>query len=833
MNRPLNKLTTLFSRALSPQTTPFLRYTLLTPSQNSSFLASHEFSSIVTLFTSLPKSRQFVQSTSFSAFSDFPYLLRSCVGVSVVDSAKCLHGYLIKCGCLSWFDVNISLIETYLKFSENVDARQLFDEMPVRSRNYFDGVVSVFGSGGLFNEVLSIFGEMVEFGFTPCYDSICKVIMACGELRWLEKGRWVHKYIVECGLNRNVVICNKLISMYIKMGRLDLAHCTFDAIEKKDVVSWNSLITKYAQIGDWAVALNIYLTMKKDGDVAHDSITLLGVVVACSQLGDLNLGRSIHGLCVRAGLFSDFRLGTAILDMYAKCGKIECAELLFDDEVFEKSLVSWNSLIVGYVKSCLYYKAINCFKRLCTGANLSPDSVTLANVIPAYSSLGSSDGVRSIHGLIIKKGIDMKADVVLGTALIDAYGKCSNIVGVERLFNDIKVANTAIWNVMFTAYSLNNSADKGMLLFVQMVQSQISLDSITAVLLLQMSGQLGSLTVGKMAHGYCFIKGFYAHLKVENALLDMYMRCKSVEDSEKLFQLINVKNVVTWNVMLSGYVKIDSCLNTMKLFSQMLLESSNRPDSVTLISLIRASTVLVGGYRADVCHAFVSKLGFDSEIAVTNSLMDAYAKNGFIEKASSLFVHMGRVKDQWSWNIMMAGYGMNGQTEKAFELLNQMCRDGYEPDSITFTCLLSGCAHSGMVDKGCEYFDLMVNKYNIQPDLEHWTCIIDMFGRAGRLDEAYKLLTSNPCDDLSKVVPSDSHAIWGAFMDACRTYKNTELGELAGRKLLLLSPQNNGYPILLSNLYASTMRWDDAMKTRKVFSDGSLVKEPAVSGVNT
>ncbi|XP_074302200.1 pentatricopeptide repeat-containing protein At4g21300-like [Silene latifolia] len=801
-------------------------------------------SAIVSLINAFAATRKYLQCLLLSkkcisstisltpdAFSAFPYLLRSCVGISLIDPAKSLHGYLIKCGYLSWVGINTSLIQVYLEFNDIVVARQLFDEMPVRNSQYFDSLISRFGSCGLFKDVLNIFEEMVGFGYTPCYGSVCKAIAACGELRRLEKGRWVNDYVVQCGLNRNTVICNMLISMYIKMGRLDLAHCVFDGMEKKDVVSWNSLITRYAQNGDWVVALNLFHTMKKECNLVHDNVTFLGVVVACTHGGNLDLGQSIHGRCIRAGLFSDFRLGNTILDLYAKCGKIEYAELLFEDEVFEKSLVSWNSLILGYVKSCCYYKAVNCFKRLCTHSIMNPDAVTLANVIPAYSSLRSSDSIRSIHALIKKKGIDMITDVVLGTALIDAYGKCYDIVGAEHLFNDIKLADTPIWNVMLTSYYLNNRADKGMLLFVQMVCSQIPVDSITAIALLQMSGKLGSLKIGKMGHAYCLIKGFYTHLKVENALLDMYMRCKSVENSEKLFQLMNVKNTVTWNIMFTGYVKFDSCSKVLTLFSQMLLDRVHRPDSVTLISLIHASAVVLTPHGADVAYAFVSKLGFDSDTAVMNSLMDAYAKNGFIHKARSLFVQMGETRDQWSWNVMIAGFGINGQEEKACELLTQMSQDGHEPDSITFKSLLFACAHSGMIDKGCYYINLMVNKYKIHPDLEHWTCFINMFGRAGRLDEAYQLIDSILADHLSSVNPSDSHAIWGAFVDACRMYDNIELGEVAGRKLLELSPQNTGYQIMLSNLYASNMRWDDAMKARQVFNDGSLVKEAAHSAV--
>ncbi|KAJ8451183.1 hypothetical protein Cgig2_013955 [Carnegiea gigantea] len=804
-------------------------------SQNSSKVVNNEISLIKSLIRtckflqSLFLFKKFCPSASISSFSAdpsaFPFLIRSCASVSHLDFGICLHGYLTKCGFMSCFDISTSLIAMYLKFGNNVGAYQLFEEMPSRDKK--------FGSGRFFEETLLLFEEMLALDLLPCLEAVRLAVVACGELSRLDKWQWLQSFIIDYGLDRNPLIGNSLISMYIKMERLDLACCTFDAMEERDLVSWNSLITGHAQAKNWADALNVYLTMKDHGNIIHNNVTLLGLVVACSQAGYLEQGRTIHGHCVRAGLLSDFRLGTAILDMYAKCGSIESAEMLFGEGVFEKSLVSWNSLISGYSKTGYNHKAVILFKNISAYSNLKPDSITLANVIPAYSGLGRLEGIRSIHAVILKKGLEMGADVVLGTSLVDAYGKCSDVEAAENLFACIKGADTPTWNSMLTAYYLNDNVHQGMLLFLKMLRSQVLPDTVTVVLLLQMCGQLGSLKQGSMAHGYSLTKGFSSHLKIENAVLDMYMRCSSVEASEQLFRLMNMKNIVTWNTMLSGYVKIASHSTTMILFSQMQLESVCRPDSVTLICLIQSSAALLGGHGAEVAHVFVLKLGFASATMVVNSLMDAYAKSGIIEDASSLFVHMGQTRDQCSWNVMIAACGMNGQGEKACELLKEMNEDGYEPDSVTFTSLLSACSHSGMIEEGCRYFDLMINKYNIHPDLEHWTCIIDMFGRAGRLEEAYQLIKYSLNRNRFGVIPSDSGAIWGAFLEACRMYKNIELGELAGKKLLQLSPQNSGYPILLSDLYASTMRWDEVLKVRQVLNDRRLVKEPGFSSVKT
>ncbi|KNA05886.1 hypothetical protein SOVF_186170, partial [Spinacia oleracea] len=790
-----------------------------------SLVETHKFLQSLTLFKNV---KSIISCSNSDPFA-IPFLLKSCIKISHQNLGKCYHGFVLKSGFVASIDINTSLIHLYLKFGKNVNAYQLFEEMSTRDRKYFDFVIRGFGSARLFEETLVVFEEGIKSGFTPCLESVRQAIVACGELRILEKGRCVHDFVVHNGLVKSVYICNLLISMYVKMRELDLACCTFNAMEERDLVSWNTLITGYAQSGNWMKAFDIFLAKKECGDIIHNNVTLLGLAFACGQAGHLEQGMSVHGHCIRAGLLSDFRLGTAILDMYAKCGNIECAEMLFEEDMFEKSLVSWNSLISGYSKAAYYHRAVNFFNKVRMHSNFKPDPFTLANIIPAYSNVENIEGIRLIHALILKKGFNMGSDVVLGTAMIDAYGKCSDVASAEGLFYGIEEADTPTWNTMLTGYYLDNNADQGMQLFKKMLHRQISPDWITITLLLQMCGLLGSLKLGSMAHGYGLVKGFSSILMVENALLDMYIRCKSMENSEKLFALMNFTNTVTWNTMLSGYVKIASYSSTMKMFYQMQFESASSPDHLTIISVVRASAASLTTHGAVVAHAYILKLGFDSETMVMNSLIDAYAKNGFIASASSVFVHMGQIRDQWSWNVMIAGYGVNGQAEKACKLLYQMNGYGYEPDFITFTALLSSCAHSGMIDEGCKYFDLMVNKYKIQPTFEHWTCIINMFGRAGRLEEAYKLVISS---QLHNVNPSDSAVIWGAFMDACRMYNNIELGEMAGKKLLQMSPQNSGYPILLSNLYASTMRWDEAMNVREVFMDGSLIKETGYSSVS-
>ncbi|KAF8388337.1 hypothetical protein HHK36_027003 [Tetracentron sinense] len=759
----------------------------------------------------------------------FPPLLKSCVGLLAPKIGFGLHGYLIKCGFRNLVAVDSSLVLMYMKFGRIRDAVQLFEEMPIRDSVSYNYLVCDFGANGFYEDVLMVFERMLKSGFLPNMDSVFHAIMACCELGSISRGMLIHNFVIRNGFASYVAIANLLISMHLKFERLDLGRQVFNEISERDVVSWNSMITGYARSGDWVQAFGLFLSMKKEGHLVPSRVTFLGLVLACGQAGNLDFGKSIHGRLIRIGLLSDFRLGTSIVDMYSKCGRVEDAGIIFEEELFERSLVSWNSLIAGYSQNGYDYEAVKLFKRMLLESNLKPDAITFANVIPAFASLANLHMIRSIHALILKKGIKLDDDIVLSTAMVDAYGKCLDIEAATSLFTCIGKPNVATFNAMISGYNLNQLAHHAMMLFLEMLRSNVLPDSITVVMLLQSCGELESLKQGSMAHGYCLSKGFSSHLTVGNAMIDMYMRCGCTKSSLLLFSSMSLKNVVTWNTMLFGYVKIGHSVMALKMFSKMQSENQYKLDSVTIISVIQACAVVSARHNGEIVHGLTLKLGFDSETLAMNSLVDAYAKNGLIDNARSLFKQMGESRDQSSWNVMIAGCGMNGKGEEACMLLSRMEEDGFKPNSITFTSLLASCSHSGLVDEACRYFDMMVKKYKIHPSLEHWTCMIDMFGRAGRLEEAYQLIKSGLPENSGCLVLSDCDAVWGALLSACRTDMNMELGKLAGERLLRLAPDNCGYYTLLSNLYASGKRWDEAAKVRRVSEDGGLMKKPGLS----
>ncbi|KAK2997931.1 hypothetical protein RJ639_026563 [Escallonia herrerae] len=413
--------------------------------------------------------------------------------------------------------------------------------------------------------------------------------MACGELGSIVDGNLIHDYVVQNGYIAHVTIANALISMYVKMGRLDLGHEVFSDLVARDVVSWNTLITGYAQSGNWVEAFDLFLCMREGTNEVPNKVTLLGLLSACGQAENLGFGMSIHGHLIRAGLLSDFRLGTAVVDMYAKCESFDHARAVFEEDLLEKTLVSWNSLIAGYTRNGYAEEAVILYEMMTVELKLKPDSITFSNVVPAYASLANHGRIQSIHSLIVKKGFDMDGDVVLGTAMIDAYGKCLDLKAAKSLFTCIEGRNTATWNALIAAYNMHSHADQVMPLFVEMNQAQELFDAITMVILCQSCGELRSLKQGSMVHGLCHSKGFNSHLSVGNSIVDMYIRCGCVDRAEAFFNSMPFKNIVTWNILFCGYVRSGHSATAIRVFRKLQLENLFKPDSVTIISFIQAS----------------------------------------------------------------------------------------------------------------------------------------------------------------------------------------------------------------------------------------------------
>jgi pentatricopeptide repeat protein len=273
--------------------------------------------------------------------------------------------------------------------------------------------------------------------------------------------------------------------------------------------------------------------------------------------------------------------------------------------------------------------------------------------------------------------------------------------------------------------------------------------------------------------------------------------------------------------MILGYVKCSQGKNALELFQKMLGERVE-PIPATFMAVLSACASVVALEEGRLIHEYISQSGWDSDLFVGSSLIDMYAKCGSVEDALRVFNKMPR-HDLISWNTMLGGYAMHGHGKEAVEHFEQMWDRSVEIDKVTFICLLSACNHAGLVEEGLQFFESMKSVYGISATVEHYACMVDLLGRAGRLAEA---------EDLIKVMHCEPNApVWRALLGACKVHGNIEMGEHAAKKVIELDPGDAAGYVLLSNIYAAAGKWDLSSNIQQQRLERGVNKQPGCTWI--
>lgn len=334
------------------------------------------------------------------------------------------------------------------------------------------------------------------------------------------------------------------------------------------------------------------------------------------------------------------------------------------------------------------------------------------------------------------------------------YSKCGSIDEAKLIFDEMSVRDVVSWTAMIGGYVLNNEPRRALELCQVMQLEGVRPNSVTVAALILACVSLCSLKYRKCIHGWVIRGRLESDVLVETALIDLYANCNSIDLSLRLFETTLRKRTVPWNAIISGYVHNGLSREAIEFFKKMLKEVD--PNAATLIGLLPAYADLADLWQAMNIHCYLIRSGIHSRVETTTSLIDIYSKCGSLKIAHELFNGIPeKEKDIFTWSTIIAGYGMNGDGWTAISLFDQMVKSGVNPNEVTFTSLLQACSHGGIVDEGLRLFKSMVEDYRRKPRADHYTCIIDLLGRAGRLKEAYILINSMPF--------KPNQAAWGAL----------------------------------------------------------------------
>jgi pentatricopeptide repeat protein len=523
------------------------------------------------------------------------------------------------------------------------------------------------------------------------------------------------------------------------------------------------MILGYVKCGQGQKALALYEEMQHEG-VKPNSVTFVGAINACASIIALEQARHIHKQIIDCGCESNLFVGSSLVDMYTKCGRIKDACSVFN-RMPTRGVMAWNAMIFGKVKCGQGQKALVLFQQM-QQEGVQPDFITFLGVLSACARMEVLEEGRHIHQQIIESGFESNAFV--GTSLVDMYAKCGSIEDAWRVFDKMLTRDVVSWNAIILGYVKCGQGHKALALFQQMQQEGIEPDSVTLVGVLKACACLESLREGRCARRRLNLDVFLG-----SSLVDMYAKCGSIEDASKVFNEMPSHNTVSWSAMISGHVKCGEGQKGLELFHQMQREGVE-PDTVTFLGVLNACAIVMALEEGRRVEKEIHKRGYGSDEFVVSRLVDMYAKCGTIEDAYRLF-NKTCTWDVGSWNAMLGGYAMHGHAPEALGHFERICKEGVMTDNVTFTSLLSACSHAGLLDEGLQYFESMGFVYNKSPTVEHYTCMVDLLGRVGFLNEAEGVITTMLCQ------PSVS--VWKALLSACRVHGDVDMGERIARRV--------------------------------------------------
>lgn len=532
------------------------------------------------------------------------------------------------------------------------------------------------------------------------------------------------------------------------------------------------------------------------------------------------LTTKLHCNILKANAADSFVL-TSLVDAYSKCGKLRDARKVFD-EIPDRNVVSWTSMIVAYVQNECAEEGLMLFNRMREGF-VDGNMFTVGSLVTACTKLGCLHQGKWVHGYVIKNGIEINS--YLATSLLNMYVKCGDIGDARSVFDEFSVStcgggdDLVFWTAMIVGYTQRGYPQAALELFTDKKWYRILPNSVTLASLLSACAQLENIVMGKLLH-VLVVKYGLDDTSLRNALVDMYAKCGLISDARYVFETTVDKDVVSWNSVISGYAQSGSTYEALELFNGMRMESF-LPDAVTVVGVLSACAYVGAHQIGSSLHGFALKYGLvSSSIYVGTALLNFYAKCGDATSARMVFDGMGE-KNAVTWAAMIGGCGMQGDGVGSLALFRDMLKEELVPNEVVFTTLLAACSHSGMVEEGLMIFDFMCKELNFVPSMKHYACMVDLLARAGNLQEAL--------DFIDKMPVQPGVGVFGAFLHGCGLHSNFDLGEVAIRRMLELHPDQACYYVLISNLYASDGRWGMVKEVRKMIKQRGLNKVPGVS----
>ncbi|XP_024535656.1 pentatricopeptide repeat-containing protein At2g03380, mitochondrial [Selaginella moellendorffii] len=762
-------------------------------------------------------------------------LLQSCCDSGDLAQGRIVHAHILRSGIARGGPLHDQIVSMYAKAGSFDEAKAVFQEISGGSPDVISWtrMISLCAGFGKNSDALGFFRRMQLQGVAPDRVALIAALGACQDPSRLAAGVGIHSRITEAGLQGDIVISNALVNMYGKCGALESACEIFHGVPRHDAISWNGMISLYAQDGhSREEALELFRCMHGEG-LAPNKVTFLAILSAVSGARGLEEGRKIHTQVVESGYSGELSVGNALIDMYSKCGSLEDARKTFAG-MDEKNVVSWTALIAAFVEHGGYDEALVLSKRMLQDGT-TPNRVSFVTMLDACAAVnafstsspeavaGDLKETRAIHGLIVESGVEL--EFAVATALVYIYSKCRCLEAAREVFSRVEKPDLVLWTAMIAAYAGHGDYKEAFELFQQMQDQGLKPDKVVFLSILNGCATPLALAYGKLAHAQIIKHGYEGLVSIGNAIVHMYGKCGNVADARKMFDKMRERDTVSWTTMIAVYAEHGYDREALQIFKVMLLESV-APDKVTLINVLDACSNVSGLAQGRLVYKqFVESGAHELDLVLGNAVARMFGSCGSLREAREIFESLA-ARDVVSWNCLITAYAQHGSFEESLRLFRRMLEECVKPDEVTFVGVLSACSHGGLVADGCQFFVSMVQDYQIPAEEIHYGCMVDLLGRAGRLAEAEELLSRLPCAAANDVM-------WTSLLSSCKLHSDLDRGKRAAKKLLAMVPGDPSHLLALATIHAASGEWKEAMRIRKeVMERGSGAARGGAGGMS-
>ncbi|XP_010529188.1 PREDICTED: pentatricopeptide repeat-containing protein At4g18520 [Tarenaya hassleriana] len=504
--------------------------------------------------------------------------LQSSNGLRLV---KRIHAMALKCLDIQVIYFGNNLISSYVRVGDLTSARKVFDILPHRNTVTWTAMIDGYLKFGLENEAFSLFATFVKRGirFTNERMFVC-LLNLCSRRSEFELGRQLHAHLVK-GQVENLIVDSALVYFYAQCGELASALRAFDLMKEKDVISWTAVISACSRKGHGKEAIFMFSQLLNQGFLPNE-FTVCSILKACSELKAIRFGRQLHSVVVKKVIKNDVFVGTSLMDMYAKCGKISDCRKVFD-AMSNRNTVTWTSIIAAHAREELGDEAISLF-RVMKRRNLIANNLTVVSILRACGSIGALLLGKELHAQIIKNSIEK--NVYIGSTLVWLYCKCGEYNNAFNVLHHMPSRDVVSWTAMISGCLSLGHESEALAFLKEMIQEGVEPNPFTYSSALKACANSEALRLGKSIHSIAKKNPALSNVFVGSALIHMYAKCGFVTEAFRVFDSMPEKNLVSWKAMVMGYARNGFCQEALKLMYRMQAEGFKVDDYIftTIIS---------------------------------------------------------------------------------------------------------------------------------------------------------------------------------------------------------------------------------------------------------